>query len=145
MDSYGVQTTFGTALLAAAILLATPAPSTAQEDPYTTGADRLHPRVEVRVQLDPSTHGERWLEGGVGQISIPVGPNIVTCTTVAIPELSPSDGTFMELLSGVERLQVRLEGEEAWTPLELEPLLEAEPARCSGLAAGGQGPPAGEV
>lgn len=145
MDSHRVLPSFGTALLAAAILLATPAPSTAQEDPYTTGADRLHPRVEVRVRLDPSTHGERWFEGGVGHITVPVGPNIVTCTTVAIPELSRSDATFMKLLSGVARLQVRIEGEEAWSPLELEPLLEAEPARCSGIAAAGQGPPAGGV
>lgn len=145
MVSHRVPPTFGTALLAAAILLATSAPSTAQEDPYTTGADRLHPRVEVRVQLEPATHGERWFEGGVGHISVPVGPNIVTCTTVAIPELSPTDATFMKLLSGVARLQVRLEGEEAWSPLELEPLLEAEPARCSGIVAAGQGPPAGGV
>lgn len=144
MDDFGVPTAFGTGLLAVGILLGTSTASTAQQDPYTTGADRLHPRVEVRVQLDPSTHGEHWFEGGVGHISIPVGPNILTCTTVMIPELSPSDGTFMEHLSNVTRLQVRLEGEEAWKSLELEGLLEAEPPRCNGIAAGGHGPQAGD-
>lgn len=132
MNRQGRHSVILAAVLAAAAVLSLPSPGEAQENGYTTVTGRLHPRVEVRVRLDPEEHGDRWFTGTVGHRTVRIEPvNLASCTVVGIPGLSPSDGTAMVPLRDVVRLQVRDRGEAEWTPLDPGPLLEAEPDACA--------------
>lgn len=103
----------------------------AQEREYTTVTDRLHPHVEARFQLRAESHGDRWFEGNVGRHTVSVGrAEEETCTTLTVPALSEEDWTYMAPLHGVKQLEVRHRDENAWEPLELEVLLDAEPEVC---------------
>lgn len=127
------------AALTVAAVLCGPTSGQAQDTFYTTVTGRLDPRVEVRAQVEMKSLGDRWFSGRVGSMSVPVPPgNLVSCTMIALPELSPEPGgTFIVPLRGVRRLQVRRGEGDPWTSLDLEPLLEAEPQKCSDLGAEG--------
>lgn len=115
-------------------LLAIPSAANAQERSHLTVTGRLHPAVEVRVQLDPELFDEGRFIGSNEQFSVPLGDgSMVACTAFRLPDMDPDrEQVPLTPLKHVEELEVRFQDEGEWRRADLEALRAAEPPACDG-------------